>query len=146
MDLQRELGLTYLFIAHDLSVVRHISDRIGVMYLGRIVEIAGRDELFARPKHPYTQALLSSIPLPDPTLEATRPQQLIVGEVPSPKTPPSGCHFHPRCPKVMDVCSVHSPNLERNQAGSFPNHSDESLVACHLYDASFGRGDRETET
>ena len=139
MDLQRELGLTYLFIAHDLSVVRHISDRIGVMYLGRIVEIAGRDELFASPKHPYTQALLSSIPLPDPALEATRPQQLIVGEVPSPKTPPSGCHFHPRCPKVMSVCSVHSPNLARNQAGSLPNHSDESQVACHLYDASFGR-------
>ena len=138
MDLQRELGLTYLFIAHDLSVVRHISDRIGVMYLGRIVEIAGRDELFASPKHPYTQALLSSIPLPDPALEATRPQQLIVGEVPSPKTPPSGCHFHPRCPKVMDVCSVRSPNLARNQAGSLSNQSDESLVACHLYDASFG--------
>ena len=139
MDLQRELGLTYLFIAHDLSVVRHISDRIGVMYLGRIVEIAGRDELFASPKHPYTQALLSSIPLPDPALEATRPQQLIVGEVPSPKTPPSGCHFHPRCPKVMSVCSEQSPNLARNQAGSLPNHSDESQVACHLYDASFGR-------
>ena len=135
MDLQRELGLTYLFIAHDLSVVRHISDRIGVMYLGRIVEIAGRDELFAHPKHPYTQALLASVPLPDPALEETRSQQLIVGEVPSPRTPPPGCHFHPRCPKAMDICREQSPLLESNRAALEPKHRGAPRVACHLYNA-----------
>ena len=135
MDLQRELGRTYLFIAHDLSVVRHISDRIGVMYLGRIVEIAGRDELFAHPKHPYTQALLASVPLPDPALEETRSQQLIVGEVPSPRTPPPGCHFHPRCPKAMDICREQSPLLESNRAALEPKHRGDPRVACHLYNA-----------
>jgi oligopeptide transport system ATP-binding protein len=125
MDLQERLGLTYLFIAHDLSVVRHISDRIAVMYLGQIVEIADRDQLFRDPKHPYTEALLAAVPVPDPEIEAERPQQLIVGEVPSPQNPPSGCRFHPRCPKVMDECSVVEPLLQLSGEGR--------AVACHLH-------------
>ena len=124
MDLQRQLGLTYLFIAHDLSVVRHISDRIGVMYLGRIVEIAERDELFERPRHPYTEALLASVPTPDPVVEAARAHHLIAGEVPSVRNPPSGCRFHPRCPKVLGHCDCVEPLL----AAVGPAH-----VACHLY-------------
>ncbi|MCZ6854977.1 MAG: ATP-binding cassette domain-containing protein, partial [Gammaproteobacteria bacterium] len=104
MDLQAELGLTMLFIAHDLSIVRHISDRVGVMYLGRIVEIASRDELFDHPKHPYTQALMNAVPVPDPEVEAGREQQLIRGEVPSVRNPPKGCHFHPRCPVAKSMC------------------------------------------
>ena len=125
MDLQEKLGLTYLFIAHDLSVVRHISDRIAVMYLGKIVEIADRDQLFREPKHPYTEALLAAVPVPDPVIEAARPQQLIVGEVPSPQNPPSGCRFHPRCPKVLDECSKTEPLLQPAKDGR--------TVACHLY-------------
>ena len=125
MDLQRELGLTYLFIAHDLSVVRHISDRIAVMYLGRIVELADRDALFSSPRHPYTEALLAAVPVPDPELEAARPQQLIRGEVPSVRNPPSGCRFHPRCPKVLDACAALDPELCA---------TGDRLVACHLYD------------
>ena len=125
MDLQDEFGLTYLFIAHDISVVRHISDRVAVMYLGRIVEIADRDSLFSSPKHPYTQALLNAVPVPDPAVEARRPQQLITGEVPSVRNPPAGCRFHPRCPQVMARCRTHSPELE--VAGA------RRLVACHLY-------------
>jgi oligopeptide transport system ATP-binding protein len=124
MDLQDRLGLTYLFIAHDLSVVRHISDRVAVMYLGRIVEIADRDTLFASPQHPYTQALLNAVPVPDPEIEAQRPQQLIVGEVPSVRNPPPGCRFHPRCPRAMDVCRQVVPVLSARGA---------SQVACHLY-------------
>ena len=124
MDLQERLGLTYLFIAHDLSVVRHISDRIGVMYLGRIVEIAARDELFERPRHPYTEALLASVPTPDPAVEAARPHRLIAGEVPSVREPPPGCRFHPRCPKVLDRCRSVGPALEDVGA---------ARVACHLY-------------
>ena len=124
MELQERLGLTYLFIAHDLSVVRHISDRIGVMYLGRIVEIASRDELFERPRHPYTEALLASVPTPDPAIEAARPHRLIAGEVPSVRNPPSGCRFHPRCPKVLDRCRSVGPALEDVGA---------ARVACHLY-------------
>ena len=124
MDLQARLGLTYLFIAHDLSVVRHISDRIGVMYLGRIVEVADRDELFERPRHPYTEALLASVPTPDPVVEAARPHRLIAGEVPSVRNPPPGCAFHPRCPKVLDDCDRVRPSLE--EAGA-------ARVACHLY-------------
>ena len=124
MDLQERLGLTYLFIAHDLSVVRHISDRIGVMYLGRIVEIATRDALFAAPMHPYTQALLAAVPVPDPALEATRPHQLIAGEVPSVRNPPPGCGFNPRCPRAMERCLVDRPGLEPR---------DGTEVACHLY-------------
>ncbi len=124
-DLQRELGLTYLFIAHDLSVVRHICDRIAVMYLGKIVEVANRDDLFEQPKHPYTEALLAAVPVPDPAIESTREQQVIPGEVPSPSDPPSGCHFHPRCPKVMDECSKQEPELS-------PLPGDRS-VSCLLY-------------
>ncbi len=113
MDLQERLGLTYLFIAHDLSVVRHISDRIAVMYLGRIVELASRDELYRDPKHPYTEALLAAVPIPDPELEAARPQQVLKGEVPSVLNPPSGCRFHPRCPKALPECSSAEPSLLR---------------------------------
>jgi oligopeptide transport system ATP-binding protein len=126
MDLQEKLGLTYLFIAHDLSVVRHICNRVAVMYLGRIVEVADCDELFRDPKHPYTEALLAAVPVPDPVIEASRPQQLIVGEVPSVQNPPSGCRFHPRCPKVLPECSQVEPVLQRS--------SDRRMVSCHLYD------------
>ena len=133
MDLQERLGLTYLFIAHDLSVVRHISDRIGVMYLGRIVEIATRDELFEQPRHPYTEALLASVPTPDPAIEAARPHRLIAGEVPSVRNPPSGCRFHPRCPKALDRCRSVGPALEEVGA---------ARVACHLYpEAMLAAGD-----
>ncbi|MEE2777837.1 MAG: oligopeptide/dipeptide ABC transporter ATP-binding protein [Acidobacteriota bacterium] len=126
MDLQEQLGLTYLFIAHDLSVVRHISDRIAVMYLGQIVELAEREQLFTNPRHPYTEALLAAVPVPDPVLEASRPQQLIVGEVPSVRNPPAGCRFHPRCPKVLDACATVEPKLETLAA--------HVSVACHLYE------------
>jgi oligopeptide/dipeptide ABC transporter ATP-binding protein len=108
-DLQEKLGLTYLFIAHDLAVVRHISSRVAVMYLGRIVEFATSDELFANPKHPYTQALLAAAPIPDPVLERQRPRTIIKGELPSPLNPPSGCVFHPRCPKMTEACKTSVP-------------------------------------
>ena len=121
--LQDRFGLAYLFIAHDLAVVRHISDRIAVMYLGKIVEIAGRDELYARPLHPYSQALLASIAIPDPEIEATRPQISVTGEVPGALNPPSGCRFHPRCPRAQAVCAVEEPAL-RDLGGQ--------SVACHL--------------
>jgi oligopeptide/dipeptide ABC transporter ATP-binding protein len=122
-DLQEEFNLTYLFISHDLSVVKHISDRIAVMYLGKIVEIAPTENLFATAAHPYTQLLLQSIPLPDPQrkLELTR----LTGEVPSPINPPSGCRFHPRCPKAMEQCKKAIPALEAVEE----NH----YVACYLY-------------
>ncbi|HEX2465886.1 MAG TPA: oligopeptide/dipeptide ABC transporter ATP-binding protein [Thermoanaerobaculia bacterium] len=125
MDLQERLGLTYLFIAHDLSVVRHISDRIAVMYLGRIVEQASRDQLYRDPKHPYTEALLAAVPIPDPELEAARPQQVLKGEVPSVLHPPSGCRFHPRCPKALPECSTTEPLLRPIGAGR--------EVSCHLH-------------
>jgi oligopeptide transport system ATP-binding protein len=125
-ELQERLGLTYIFIAHDLAVVRHISHRIAVMYLGRIVEIAPRSELYAKPLHPYTQALLAAIPIPDPEVEASRPQQIITGEVPSAMRPPSGCRFHTRCPNVMDVCKSVDPPMRDRGGGR--------AVACHLYD------------
>jgi oligopeptide/dipeptide ABC transporter ATP-binding protein len=125
-DLQVELGLTYLFIAHDLSVVRHVSDRIAVMYLGKIVEIAETDSLFAQPMHPYTNALLSAIPEFDDDGEA-RPQRIVlVGDVPSPINPPSGCRFHPRCPRARDRCSLEEPE-QTVHAGAGTGHA----VACH---------------
>ena len=124
-DLQQKLGLTYLFIAHDLSVVRHISDRIAVMYLGKIVEIARRNELYRKPLHPYTQALLAAIPIPDPVLEASRPQQIVSGEVPSVLNPPGGCRFHPRCPKALPRCASEEPVLREAGPGR--------TIACHLY-------------
>jgi oligopeptide/dipeptide ABC transporter ATP-binding protein len=108
-DLQQKLGLTYLFIAHDLAVVRHISTRVAVMYLGRIVEQATSEELFANPKHPYTQALLAAAPVPDPVVERTRPRTIIKGELPSPLNPPAGCVFHPRCPKATEECKKGVP-------------------------------------
>ena len=128
VDLQERLGLTYLFIAHDLSVVRHISDRIAVMYLGRIVEIARRNELYRDPLHPYTQALLAAVPIPDPALEATRPHQIIAGEVPSVINPPGGCRFHPRCPQAMPKCATVEPVLQAAGSGR--------VVACHLHHAA----------
>jgi peptide/nickel transport system ATP-binding protein len=119
--LQREMGLTYVFIAHGLPVVRHISDRIGVMYLGRMVELADRDDIFESPLHPYTQALLDSVPIPDPKLR--KEHQLIEGEIPNPSNPPSGCHFHPRCPFATSLCRSEEPEYKEMR----PNH----FVACH---------------
>jgi len=110
-DLQEQFNLTYLFIAHDLSVVRHISDRVGVMYLGHLVEMAERNEIYRNPIHPYTKALLSAVPIPDPVLDAQRERVLLTGEVPSPLNPPSGCVFHPRCPAANDTCSQILPEL-----------------------------------
>jgi oligopeptide/dipeptide ABC transporter ATP-binding protein len=110
-DLQTKLGLTYLFIAHDLSVVRHISDKVGVMYLGRLVEITGWKELYENPLHPYTKALLSAVPIPDPFLEKKRQRNILTGDVPSPLSPPPGCHFHPRCPMAVADCSREVPLL-----------------------------------
>src|SRR6266700_7143832 len=125
-DLQAEFGLTYIFIAHDLSVVRHVSNSISVMYLGKITEIAPADELFTRPRHPYTGALLSAVPVPDPDLSDRREQIILVGDVPSPIVPPSGCRFHPRCPKAVPVCVAEDPPLEP-RLGDGPEHP----AACH---------------
>ncbi|MGD9101574.1 MAG: ATP-binding cassette domain-containing protein, partial [Anaerolineae bacterium] len=116
-DLQRDHGFSYLFIAHNLSVVEHISDRVAVMYLGKMVELAEREELFENPLHPYTQALMSAIPVPDPTLK--RERIILKGDVPSPVNPPSGCRFHPRCPVVMDRCSQEDPEFKDIEAGHF---------------------------
>jgi oligopeptide/dipeptide ABC transporter ATP-binding protein len=116
-DLRDQFNLTYLFIAHDLSVVRHLCHRVAVMYLGRIVELAESDELFDNPMHPYTQALLSAVPVPDPTVEAGRMHKVVKGEVPSPIDPPSGCVFHPRCELAVDSCSVKLPELRELKPG-----------------------------
>ena len=110
-ELQEQLGLTYLFIAHDLAVVQHISDRVGVMYLGRVMELAESGELYDNPLHPYTKALLSAIPIPDPVAERTRTRIVLKGEVPSPVAPPPGCHFHPRCQLAIPECSQARPPL-----------------------------------
>ncbi len=123
-DLQAKLGLTYLFIAHDLSVVRHISDRVAVMYLGRVAELADRQALYEDPLHPYTRALLSAVPIPDPKIEAKRERTVLRGEVPSPLNPPSGCVFHPRCPIAVDRCSAELPPLREIRPGHW--------AACHL--------------
>jgi oligopeptide/dipeptide ABC transporter ATP-binding protein len=126
-DLQKEFGLTYIFIAHDLSVVRYVSNRVGVMYLGKMTEVASADTLFSVPRHPYTGALLSAVSLPDPDQSAAREQVVLVGDVPSPIAPPSGCRFHPRCPKAASVCVAEDPALEP-RLGDGPDH----LAACHL--------------
>src|SRR5690606_35425988 len=128
MDLQKRLGLTYIFIAHDLAVVRHISNRVVVMYLGKVVEIANRDDLYADPLHPYTMALLSAIPVADPEVEATRARVKITGEVPSALRPPSGCRFHPRCPRAMEICKSVEPTMT-----ALPG---ERIVYCHLHQAT----------
>ena len=116
-ELQEQFELTFLFIAHDLSVVRHISDRVGVMYLGHMVEIADRNEIYVNPVHPYTKALLSAVPIPDPVLDAQRERVLLSGEVPSPLNPPSGCVFHPRCPVATDECNTVVPELREVASG-----------------------------
>ena len=116
-DLQEEFNLTYLFIAHDLSVVRHISDRIAVMYLGKIVELTTRAELYDDPRHPYTQALLSAVPIPDPVVEEQRKRVILEGDVPSPANPPVGCNFSTRCPVVMDICREQEPEFKETTSG-----------------------------
>jgi oligopeptide transport system ATP-binding protein len=123
-DLQDELGLTYLFVAHDLSVVRQVSDRIAVMYLGKIVEVGPAERVATLPVHPYTEALLSAVPVPDPDLSARRERIVLRGDVPSPANPPSGCRFHPRCPHATDVCRSDEPPL-------VPQRGADHLAACH---------------
>ncbi len=123
--LQKELDLTYLFISHDLSMVRHIADRVAVMYLGHVVELADTDDLFESPKHPYTQALHSAVPVPDPMIEMTRERVILTGDIPSPANPPSGCVFHTRCPIAEDKCSVEAPEWRL---------VDGHWVACHFAD------------
>ena len=125
MDLQKEMNLAYIFISHDLSVVRHVSDRIAVMYLGKIVESAQTDDLFENPRHPYTQALISSIPQADPNRKKTA--KALQGDVPSPLTPPSGCHFHTRCPHATEKCKSQRPKLI-----NYSSSENEHLVSCHL--------------
>jgi len=126
-SLQEEFGMAYVFIAHDLSVVRHISDRVGVMYLGKMVELGNEDEIYSRPTHPYTQALLSAVPIPDPTQREHRDQIVLTGDVPSPANPPTGCRFHTRCWRAQDICSREEPLLELRSDGA-----EAHLSACHF--------------
>jgi oligopeptide/dipeptide ABC transporter ATP-binding protein len=126
LDLQEEMQLTYLFIAHDLAVVKHISDRIAVMYLGKIVEFTDADSIYEKPKHPYTKSLISAIPIPDPSIK--RDRTILEGDVPSPSNPPKGCRFNTRCPEVFDRCRIDEPKLINI------SESEEHLVACHLMD------------
>ncbi|HEX3368289.1 MAG TPA: dipeptide ABC transporter ATP-binding protein [Candidatus Cybelea sp.] len=130
-DLQKKLKLTYLFIAHDLSVVRHISTRVAVMYVGKIVELAHRDALYERPMHPYTQALLSAIPIPDPVLEKRRKRIVLTGDIPSPVNPPPGCRFHTRCPVAFERCKIEEPPLHEYA----PGH----VAACHWVEEHGGK-------
>ncbi|MFH8368412.1 ABC transporter ATP-binding protein [Streptomyces sp. NPDC018031] len=127
--LQRELGLAYLFIAHDLSVVKRVCDRVAVMYLGRIVEIGGKERVYSAPAHPYTRALLSAVPLPDPVAERARERITLLGDPPSPAAPPPGCTFHPRCPKAREVCRSEAPPLR------ITGPSEGRQVACHFPEA-----------
>jgi len=126
-DFQRELGLTYLFIAHDLSMVRYVSHRVGVMYLGRLVELCESEEIYQKPLHPYTQGLLRSVPIANPRLARSRSQEGMEGEVPSPIDPPAGCHFHPRCPHAKPICREVVPGMHDAGGGH--------MVRCHLFDA-----------
>jgi oligopeptide/dipeptide ABC transporter ATP-binding protein len=126
-DLQDQFDLTYIFIAHDLSVVRHVSDRVALMYLGKVVELAPVEEIFQSPRHPYANALLSAVPMPDPRAVRERPRIILVGEVPSPINPPSGCRFHPRCPKAQQRCVDEEPPLDA-RLGDDPEH----VAACHF--------------
>jgi oligopeptide/dipeptide ABC transporter ATP-binding protein len=123
-DLQQRLGLTYLFIAHDLSMVRHISDRIAVMYLGKIMELAGKDEIYRAPLHPYSQALISAVPVPDPDIERVRERVVLEGDIPSAAKPPAGCVFSTRCPCAREICSRLVPEYREVKPGHF--------AACHL--------------
>ena len=123
-DLQEKQSLSYIFISHDLSVVKHISDEVGVMYLGSMVEYAPTDAIFDAPLHPYTQALLSAVPIPDPDVKMNH--KILTGDIPSPANPPSGCKFHTRCERCMDICKEKTPELKEVRPGHF--------VACHLCD------------
>jgi len=122
-DLQDQLGLTYLFISHDLSMIRHIADRVAVMYLGKVVELAPRHELYSTPRHPYTQALLSAVPVPNPVVEAEREHIILTGDVPSPENPPQGCNFSGRCPMATERCRQEDPAWRELETGHY--------VACH---------------